>query len=199
MVSLELQKLIFKYSDKEISVIEKNGKCKIAVYEPQKTLFGFIILKHKKPIFVSTLKYEEITWVEEYQKFASKCFNENPTGKKTLDILHAAIGMAAESSEVLDILKKNCFHSKPYDKQDICDEIGDLTFYLFAMMNLLKINLRNVFIANMIKIESRYPNGREKGIFQKKDKKREKELQKEYLDSVEGEQEHMDLSLENKN
>ena len=54
------------------------------------------------------------------------------------------------------------FFSKQTKKSDLCDELGDIAFYFFNTLAFLKVDLKDVLIANMIKIRQRYPNGRNK-------------------------------------
>ena len=49
---------------------------------------------------------------------------------QTRQLLHAAIGLATESGELLDALKKHLFYGKPLDYVNVHEELGDLRFYL---------------------------------------------------------------------
>lgn len=201
MNNLEFEQLLFRYKDKKIEIIENNGKYKIVIKEVifDKEFFGFHITRYKT-IIQRIIKFDtEIDYIVDYKKYAWKGFCENPTNKKILDLLHMSMGYTSEAAEVQDTLKKFVFHSKEYDKSSLLDEIGDSVWYLFNMITLLDINFKDVLISNMIKLDSRYPNGREKNYFlNKRNKEQEKKKIKEYIEAVDGHHDDKDMSIHNK-
>lgn len=134
----------------------------------------------------------------EYMKYAEKGFNENKidtlevlAGIKLpekiigslkefnyrLDLLHCAVGIASEAGEILDHIKTYVYHNKPLDKAAIASEIGDYNWYMFNMMRLLSIAFSDTLKANKIKLDARYPQGRDKNYLKNvKDTKKENEL-----------------------
>lgn len=95
-----------------------------------------------------------------YERFVSSLFQKKSTGADGL--MHAAAGMAGEAGEVLDLIKKIWANGRPLDfetHEKLVEELGDMMFYMQAMMELLTISPRDVRIANTYKLRKRYPNG----------------------------------------
>jgi NTP pyrophosphatase (non-canonical NTP hydrolase) len=78
-------------------------------------------------------------------------------GEETDNVLHAAIGLATEAPEILDLAKKELFgklQAAPRDRW--VDEIGDLIFYLVFLLNAKGITLQEAITANVDKLCERY-------------------------------------------
>ncbi len=75
----------------------------------------------------------------------------------------AFIGLAAEGGEGLDIVKKLIFHGKPYTaevKEHLRKELGDNAWYWMNGCIALGIDPEEVLVANIKKLEARYPGGK---------------------------------------
>jgi NTP pyrophosphatase (non-canonical NTP hydrolase) len=71
---------------------------------------------------------------------------------------NAAIGLAAEAGEVLDIVKKMVYHTEGVDyTEKMKHELGDVCFYLAKTLELTGLTLEEVLAANREKLESRHP------------------------------------------
>lgn len=70
-----------------------------------------------------------------------------------------ALGLAGESGEVVELVKKHCFHGKPIDIGELTKELGDVLWYVAALCNTLGLSLSSVMAVNIKKLEERYPNG----------------------------------------
>ena len=159
------------------------------------TLFGRIILSKSKLLrrVVLTSDTEE-SYIKEYQNFVLDCFNENPTGNRILDLLNLTLALNTEAGEYGDIVKKAVFFSKPIQKSDLCDELGDIAFYFFNTLAFLNVSLQDILIGNMIKIRQRYPNGRNKNYnYNVRNKKEEKKKIDEFFQKLEGNDIDVDL------
>ena len=97
-----------------------------------------------------------------YTEYCEKGFNENPMQDDMLDLLNAATGVAEEAAEIMSVVRKFVFHGKPFDLADFAAESGDLTWFLANLWRLVGIRLSDVMSANKIKLNHRYPNGRNK-------------------------------------
>ena len=74
----------------------------------------------------------------------------------------AATGMAAESGEFIEIVKKIKFQSKPWNEENIFHlkrEMGDIIFYWIIACVSLDIDPIEVVTMNVDKLKSRYENG----------------------------------------
>lgn len=71
----------------------------------------------------------------------------------------AVMGLAGETGEVVDYLKKVWFHDHPYDDRKLTLELGDVLWYLAMLADAYGINLSMVAQANIDKLTERYPDG----------------------------------------
>ncbi|MFI5271450.1 MAG: nucleoside triphosphate pyrophosphohydrolase family protein [Ktedonobacterales bacterium] len=74
-------------------------------------------------------------------------------------LLLGALGLAGESGEVADALKKMLFHSHPLDEAALRDELGDVMWYVMFLCDTLGLSLEDVMDANVEKRRKRYPEG----------------------------------------
>jgi NTP pyrophosphatase (non-canonical NTP hydrolase) len=77
--------------------------------------------------------------------------------KKTIDLLHAGMGMATESSEFLDMLKKHLFYGKPLDEVNLREEVADQLWYCALALRALDTDFETVMKTNIDKLKARYP------------------------------------------
>lgn len=74
-------------------------------------------------------------------------------------LLLGALGLAGEAGEVADSLKKMLFHGHPLDVSAVCDELGDVMWYVTFLCDTLDFTLEEVMAANVEKRARRYPAG----------------------------------------
>lgn len=77
-------------------------------------------------------------------------------------VCELCMGLAGESGEVIDYLKKVCFHGKGFDKENLILELGDLMWYFANLLKILDISFDDVLEKNIEKLLKRYPNGFER-------------------------------------
>lgn len=80
----------------------------------------------------------------------------------TLDlirVLHMTIGIAGESGELIDAVKRAVFYGKPLDRCNIVEELGDLLWYMDGLCDVLNVGLDDVMAKNVAKLQERYKNG----------------------------------------
>jgi len=73
-------------------------------------------------------------------------------------LLHAGIGLATESGEFLDALKKHVFYGKPLDRTNLKEEVGDLMWYCAIALDELDSTFSEVQDTNIAKLRARYPD-----------------------------------------
>jgi len=74
----------------------------------------------------------------------------------------AGVGLAAESGEFLEIVKKMVFQGKPWtdDNRDhLIIELGDVMWYVAQACMALDVSFDDVIKGNVKKLEKRYPGG----------------------------------------
>ena len=93
----------------------------------------------------------------EYQKLALR------TARTDLDstqlLLNGALGLAGESGEVVDAIKKHLFQGHWLDRGHLIKELGDICWYLAIAAEALDTDLDTIFQMNIDKLKARYPDG----------------------------------------
>lgn len=74
--------------------------------------------------------------------------------------LHMAVGIAGESGELLDAIKKHVVYNKPLDRANVVEELGDLEFYMEGLRQGLGITRGEVLAHNIAKLSKRYEAGK---------------------------------------
>lgn len=78
-------------------------------------------------------------------------------GDASLGIL--ALGLAGETGEVVELVKKHLGHGHELDRDRLRNELGDVLWYLASLADVAGINLDVVAMANVAKLRARYPHG----------------------------------------
>lgn len=95
----------------------------------------------------------------EFQKGALRTASGICTTTKENMLLNGVMGAAGESGELVDLLKKELFHSHPFDREHYIKECGDVLYYLALIAESLDTTLEEVAITNNKKLQERYPDG----------------------------------------
>ncbi len=75
---------------------------------------------------------------------------------ETQRLLHGAIGLATESGEMLDAVKKHVFYGAALDKINLAEEVGDLFWYCAIICDALGISFEEIQEKNIAKLKARY-------------------------------------------
>lgn len=70
-----------------------------------------------------------------------------------------AMGLAGETGEVVDLIKKWVHHKHPENKEELVKELGDVIHYAVGVATLYDISMDEVLAKNILKLSKRYPNG----------------------------------------
>jgi NTP pyrophosphatase (non-canonical NTP hydrolase) len=87
--------------------------------------------------------------------------NQEPKLNVSL-LLTSAIGLASESGEYSEIVKKMVFQGKPWNEDTrfhILRELGDIIFYWVNACRAIGVDPNDVIAENVKKLEARYPVG----------------------------------------
>lgn len=95
-------------------------------------------------------------WVT-YEEFVCNLVKE--LGALQNNIAHMALGIAGETGEIVDAIKKNVIYDKPLDVENVIEELGDLEFYMAGLRQLLGISRWDTLQANIFKLQKRYATG----------------------------------------
>lgn len=93
----------------------------------------------------------------EYEAEAAKTTNTKLTECERL--LDSAAGLAEEAGEILSLVRKHAFQSKPLDTERVSEELGDALWCLAMTAKHTGTSLESVAQANIAKLRARYPDG----------------------------------------
>jgi NTP pyrophosphatase (non-canonical NTP hydrolase) len=75
----------------------------------------------------------------------------------TIDLIHAAMGLATEAGEFMDTMKKHIFYGKLIDEVNLAEELSDIFWYCALACNALDVSFDDVMKINIEKLQKRYP------------------------------------------
>lgn len=93
----------------------------------------------------------------EYQKAAMRTSSKVLSPNKHL--LNGALGLAGESGEVADIIKKAMFQGHSINQEHIAKELGDICWYIAETATAIGYDLETIMQMNVDKLMRRYPEG----------------------------------------
>lgn len=82
---------------------------------------------------------------------------ERLTDRRTVRLLHAAMGLATEAGEFVDMLKKHIFYGKPIDAANAVEEMGDVSWYQRIGCDALETSFTEMLLRNVRKLKHRFP------------------------------------------
>lgn len=100
---------------------------------------------------------------QEYSQFVRDLMAPCKTDLVAEKPLLAAVGLAGESGELLDEMKKVFWHGHKMDKKWFDEQVleaGDILFYLQDLCNFLGVSLDKVRDRNVAKLKDRYKSGK---------------------------------------
>src|SRR5579859_250110 len=98
----------------------------------------------------------------EYQKLAARTLIDRPDfalSDADIMLIWSAVGLAGESGEVADLVKKGILHQHGLDRARLEKELGDVLWYVAALCTQLGLGLDDVMQTNIDKLLKRYPDG----------------------------------------
>src|SRR5574343_88186 len=93
---------------------------------------------------------------QEYSKLALRTAND--LGGRLDNIMHAAMGIAGEAGEVIDLVKKTYAYEKTLDDKKLIEEVSDILWYINLLLAVMDRTWEEVFDLNIAKLEARYPD-----------------------------------------
>ncbi|PGF00905.1 nucleoside triphosphate pyrophosphohydrolase family protein [Bacillus toyonensis] len=104
-----------------------------------------------------------INELNDYQERALRTWNTDSNADDNFRITNAALGLAGESSEIADIIKKAIYHGHGFEgklsKHEIAKELGDIMYYVSIMAEEVDYSLQEIAEININKLAKRYPEG----------------------------------------
>ena len=86
----------------------------------------------------------------------------NREGANIERLTTSGVGLAAESGEFLEIVKKMVFQGKPWNddnREHLIIELGDVMWYVMQACAALDVSIEDVVAGNVEKLKKRYPGG----------------------------------------
>lgn len=99
---------------------------------------------------------------DEYQRLALRTASPEGLASTSTMLNNAALGLAGESGEIADHVKKVMFHGHPLDdatRDKIAKEIGDILWYCAMAAQGIGLGLGEIAGMNVEKLRKRYPDG----------------------------------------
>ena len=92
----------------------------------------------------------------EYQQLALRTAG---TGDTDALLINGVLGLAGESGECIDLVKKHIFQRHILDEEHLAKELGDVAWYLAVTAYAIGYDLDDVLKMNVEKLRKRYPDG----------------------------------------
>lgn len=99
--------------------------------------------------------------LEEYQEMTAATAGEFTDPRE--ERCNWSMGLAGETGELVDLVKKHVFHGKFPAADDLIGELGDVLWYLARLAASYGVSLETVAERNIAKLRERYPQGFQKG------------------------------------
>lgn len=96
------------------------------------------------------------------QLFLRMSYLDNVDKANVTHLLTAALGISAESGELVEIVKKIFLQGKPYNEDNVIHlkkEAGDILWYLAQLCIALDVTFNDLMVMNYEKLSARYPEG----------------------------------------
>lgn len=93
---------------------------------------------------------------DQYQQLARR--TQNQSIDQTSMFIHSICGLMGELGEVASIYQKK-IQGHPVDNQKVCEELGDLLWFVAEFSDWCGLNLSDVAANNVAKLLKRYPDG----------------------------------------
>jgi NTP pyrophosphatase (non-canonical NTP hydrolase) len=75
---------------------------------------------------------------------------------ESADVMHMTLGIAGETGELVDAVKKSIIYGRSLDLTNVIEELGDLEFYMEGLRQTLGITREATLQANIAKLSVRY-------------------------------------------
>lgn len=93
----------------------------------------------------------------DYQKLAMRTAPKNLS--RTELMVNSALGLAGESGEYSDLIKKHLYQGHELDVMHLAKELGDILWYVAMGCEALGVSMSDVMQMNIDKLAKRYPDG----------------------------------------
>jgi NTP pyrophosphatase (non-canonical NTP hydrolase) len=128
----------------------QDGKCIKSI----RTIESCKVLQVLSAVEVSLITFEQFQQYRmDVNRTAPVHLNDNQY------LIQMALGVCKEAGEVADVIDKAMCQGHDLDVEKLIKELGDMFFYMVAIMNRLAISLFDILSTNIKKRLARFPNG----------------------------------------
>lgn len=105
---------------------------------------------------MDTKEYLQKALVTEPTAEDYKAVKSRVSTDQMIRLLHGSIGMATESGEILDQIKKHAFYGKELDIINLIEECGDMLWYISIVLDACESSFGESMSKNIAKLKARY-------------------------------------------
>lgn len=95
--------------------------------------------------------------IDDYQRLAQRTSRRDLSQEEHL--LNAMLGLAGETGECCDLVKKSRYQDNRMIEESLIDELGDVLWYVAEAASAIGVPLGGVAMHNIAKLRERYPDG----------------------------------------
>lgn len=95
--------------------------------------------------------------INEYQKLAMRTSSKEIS--TDMHLMNGALGLAGESGEVADLVKKCWMQGHVLDLEHVAKELGDICWYIAETATAIDYDMETIMQMNIDKLLKRYPEG----------------------------------------
>lgn len=96
----------------------------------------------------------------DFDEYIKKCKRTYTwQGLRDIEVYMLCMGLAGETGEVIDYLKKVGFQGHTFDIEKLKSEMGDMMWYFAMLCDFFNIKFEDILQANVQKLLKRYPDG----------------------------------------
>ena len=126
-------------------------------------------IEHTEEELIDALKYMEHLkaacagegfTLDDYQRAAMR--TADGMDKEYPPLFNGVLGLAGESGECADIVKKHLFQGHELDEAHLAEELGDVLWYVAVSAQAIGKSLSDIAQGNVDKLMRRYPQGFDK-------------------------------------
>ena len=99
--------------------------------------------------------------INEYQALAQR--TSNPALPVKDHLFNGVLGLAGESGEVADLVKKAYMQGHSLDPAHLAKELGDICWYIAETATAIGYDMETIMKMNIDKLRQRYPDGFDTG------------------------------------
>lgn len=99
---------------------------------------------------------------KEYIEWAKQYWRNDLQADPDIPVTHAILGICSEAGELADLKKKQIAYGTQLTRDQLLDELGDLFYYCFLLIDSQNSSFEEVLRRNQVKLDYRHKFGKNK-------------------------------------